>query len=272
MPDIEYRISGTIYMGEMSVIYKATGPDNEILAIKSPQPEFRTRRLIKQMEREARICMQFEHPNIVRVYGFQRQPNPGLVMEYFRSKNLKSWILAKDKFIQEQAFNVIWQTGQALAYIHEQSIVHRDVKPANILVSDSAEVRLVDFTICEELGTSWRRVFRGRLPISGTRTYIAPETIRRQPVDGRTDIYSFGTTIYEMLTGKPPFVSADRDELLRMHIRAEVTHMRNVNPRISKAFDALVLRMLEKSPDKRPPSMAVVLDELTNTPLFDEQK
>jgi serine/threonine-protein kinase len=142
--------------------------------------------------------------------------------------------------------------------VHENDIIHMDLKPENYLLRDDGRLKLTDFAIATAPVTGWRRYLPGRRRISGTRPYIAPETLRRRYPDFRTDIYSLGATLYEVLTGRPPFVAMDRDELLAMHLRVQPAFLTSYNRNLTPEINALVMQMLEKDPGRRPQTVADV--------------
>ncbi len=266
---LRYHITGTLWVGQSSIVYRATDAQNKVVVIKMLLPEAAARRgSLRDMDREARFSLRLRHPRIVECFEYIRNaPMPALVMEYFRSENLKMRIVRSPELIREHARGIIAQVCEALAYVHSQGLVHRDMKPENVLVADNGEAKIIDFALAREMGRGW---FFSRPRIAGTRPYIAPETIRRRPPDQRTDIYSLGITIYEMLTGRPPFVSADRNELLRKHLSEQPAFMRTYNHDLSPQIDELVLQMLSKRREHRPADMGEILRRLEGIRIFDK--
>jgi serine/threonine protein kinase len=266
---IKYHIIGTLWVGQSSIVYRATDPSNRVVAIKMLLPETASSRTaLRLMEREARYALNLKHPHIVEAIEFIRKaPMPALVMEHFSSFNLKMHIVRSAEFIREHARSIIIQAATAFGYVHNQGLVHRDVKPENILVDESGLTKIIDFALAEEIGGGWLAGLFGR-KIAGTRPYIAPETIRRKAPDQRTDIYSLGITIYEMLTGRPPFRGDDRDELLRKHLSEQPVFMRTHNRNLTADIDNLVLQMLAKKPDSRPESMEDVIARVERIKVF----
>ncbi len=268
---LKYHIVGTLWVGQSSIVYRATDVRNQIVAIKMLLPETAAQRsAVRMMQREAELSLSFDHPNIIQAIEFIREgPAPALVMEHFDSDNLKTHIQRGEDFIHEHAHRIIVQICSALGYVHQRGLVHRDVKPENVLVAKDGTTKILDFALAEPIGK--RRVLGLVLPaIAGTRPYIAPETIRRKPPDARTDIYSLGITIYEMLTGRPPFISTDRDELLRMHLSQQPTGMRHFRRTISARMNELVMEMLAKRPADRPESTDEVLRQMADIQVFDK--
>ncbi len=267
---LKYHIIGTLWLGQSSIVYRATDARNELVAIKMLLPEVASnRRGIRAMEREARLAMKLDHPNIVRTIEYVRHaPMPAIIMEYFESENLKTRVVQSKSFIREHAQRIIVQICEALAYVHSQRLVPRDVKPENVVVADDGVTKVIDFALAEQMGRKWPLVF-SRRRIAGTRPYIAPETIRRKAPDARTDIYSLGVTIYEMLTGRPPFISDNRNDLLKMHLKDQPEHMRTRQKDISAKMDDLVLQMLSKKPSQRPESMEHIIARVRNIQVFE---
>jgi serine/threonine-protein kinase len=149
--------------------------------------------------------------------------------------------------------------------------IHRDVKPDNILVNALGEVRIIDFAIAYRPPTGLAKVFSRKQKAMGTRSYMSPEQIRGQVLDGRADVYSFGVTCFEVLTGRPPFRGRDAQDLLTKHILEKPVNPRTVNPDVTEDFAALILRMLEKKRDDRPRDFHEVLMALRNTRVFKGQ-
>jgi len=267
---LKYHIISTLWVGQSSIVYRATDAHNKLVAIKMLLPDTAaSRRAVRAMEREAKLSLKLQHPCIVQSIEYIRDaPMPALVMEYFESENLKLRIVRDPELIREHAQQVILQSCEALAYVHAQGLVHRDVKPENVLVAADGQTKIIDFALALETGKGWP-LGLGRRRIAGTRPYIAPETIRRRPPDPRTDIYSLGVTIYEMLTGRPPFTSGDRDELLRKHLVEQPAYMRTYRRGISAKMDELVLQMLSKKPEHRPESMEEIIRRVSGIRVFD---
>jgi serine/threonine-protein kinase len=266
---LKYHIIGTLWVGQSSIVYRATDRHNRFVAVKMLLPDTASsRQALRLMEYEAGLALKLKHPHIVEAIEFVRDaPMPALVMECFTSENLKALLLRSQDFLRERARHIILQTCEALAYLHEQGLVHRDMKPENVLVNDKGLTKIIDFALSEPIG---KRRWFSRRRIAGTRPYIAPETIRREPPDERTDVYSLGVTIYEMLTGRPPFTSEDRDELLRKHLTQQPTYMRMARREISAKMDDLVLQMLAKNPAHRPENMEAVMRRLKAIQVFDK--
>jgi serine/threonine-protein kinase len=269
----EYEVTSTIVEGRNSIIYRAqhngTGRD---VAIKTLTPSSRKKWVYRrQLYREARIAMQLDHPDIVRVFEYAKSlSNPFYVMEYFSGKSLKQKIKLKEEIPEDVLKALIIEVGEAIAYIHGAGFLHKDIKPENVLMDEKAVIKLIDFGLAEKInGRRWG-LFGTSRKIQGTRLYMSPEQIMGQRLDARTDIYSFGVTLYELLIKKTPFVPLDKDMVLYQHLKERPSSLHSRNPRITKELDAIVLRMLEKDRRKRQHTMGEVVAELKKVDFFQD--
>ncbi len=223
---------------------------------------------------EAEVGRQIAHPNIIRIIKVDRsQANPHFVMEFFPSGSLKLRIMRKEHdFLREKGNDILKQAATALAFMNAKGWVHRDVKPDNILVASSGDVRIIDFAIAQRIPTGLSKFFWRKKKTQGTHSYMSPEQIRSQPLDGRSDVYSFGAMCYEMVTGRPPFRAASFHDLLTKHITEKPTSPQHYNPEVTKEFADLVLRMLAKKKEERPRDFHDVLMQLRNVRLFSPKK
>lgn len=204
---------------------------------------------------EGMVGQSLHHPNVIKVLRLVKDKhNPYIIMEFFPGGNLGLRLKRKADFVRERAHSIISQAAAGLAHINDKGWVHRDVKPDNILVNSSGEVRIIDFALAERIGTGrglfgW---FRRRPKTSGTRSYMSPEQIRGLPLDGRADLYSFGATMYEIVTGRPPFRGLSPGDLLSRHLKEVPITPKVHNPEVTDECAELILRMLSKNRDERP--------------------
>ncbi|MBM4031408.1 MAG: serine/threonine protein kinase [Planctomycetes bacterium] len=269
-----YRVEAIIWTGETAEICRASAPDGTIVAVKRLRPDkLREAAAVRSLRREARMAVGLTHPNVIEVQELvPGPPFPIIVMEYFPSRNLKVRVLDRkgDPLVAARTHDILLQMAAALLYVHDRGIIHMDIKPENFLVGDDCCVKLTDFALAEPAPKSWHRFLPGLRRIAGTRPYIAPETIRRRRPDFRTDIYSFGATVFEVLARRPPFISGNRNELLNMHLRQPPPWPWTFNKNLTREINDLVVAMLDKNPDRRPQSMADVLMRLKRLRVFEK--
>jgi eukaryotic-like serine/threonine-protein kinase len=224
----------------------------------------------KLLFHEAEVGKQLAHPNIIKIVHISRSDtNPHFVMEFFPAGNLKMRLMRKETdFIRERAQDIFKQAATALAFMNAKGWVHRDVKPDNILVNSGGEVRLIDFALAERPPSGLARLFRRRVKAQGTRSYMSPEQIRGHVLDGRADVYSFGASCYEVVTGRPPFRGSSSQELLAKHITEKPITPKQYNAEVTDEFAALVLKMLAKKKEERPRDFHEVLMAMRTLRVF----
>ena len=265
-----YRLQNLMATGQTSQVWEVVELSSHrhfamklLLPEKSRDPQHR-----QLLFHEAEVGIKLAHPNIIKIVKLDKDPaNPYFVMEFFPAGSLKLRIQHKKwDFIREKALDIFKQSATALAYMNASGWVHRDVKPDNILINSAGEVRLIDFAIAQRI--SKRGLFRRRGKASGTRSYMSPEQIRGEALDARADIYSFGATVYEAVTGRPPFRATSPQELLNKHISEKPDSPQVHNRDVTDDFAALVLRMLAKKKEERPRDFHEVLMALRNMTIF----
>jgi serine/threonine-protein kinase len=253
-----YRLLQMMMAGQTSQVWEVSEiTSGRHFALKMLLPEHvKSQQQRHFLFHEADVGIQIVHPKVIRMLTIVKdKDHPYVVMEFFPSTNLKMRLMHKDPFIKEHFREIVDQAATALAYMHERGWIHRDVKPDNILVNASAEVRIIDFALAQRM--SKRRgggLFGGkkRGKIQGTRSYMSPEQIRGERLDARADLYSFGATIYEMLTGRPPFVASNPSDLLTKQLAEKPTPPQIYNPEIADDLANLILRLLNKKREERP--------------------
>lgn len=272
-----YRRVGVLQTGQNSEVWEvveAAGRQRFAMKLLLPErnqdPEQR-----RMLSHEARVGMSLSHPKIIRFHKFVRDRHqPFILMEYFPAKNLKLRLMAGEyeKVVRPRLRKIIEQVGSALDYLHGKRWVHRDVKPDNILLSTTGDVRLIDFALAVKSVTGFLRIFaRKRSRTAGTRSYMSPEQIRGQPLDARADVYSLGVMLYEITAGRLPFVASTGQDLLRKHLSADVPAV-PADRGVTGEFEGLLRRMLAKRPQDRPPSIAEVLSELRRIRIFKDEQ
>ena len=219
---------------------------------------------------EAKIGAMMEHPNIIRNHGVViRKTECYLLMDLFKTPNLKAYINSSIEMVHTNFRQLVEGVCAGLGHFHSKGWVHRDLKPENILLNRAGEVRLIDFSLAvKAAGGLGKLMGAGKGPIRGTRTYLAPETIRKEATTPATDIYSLGITFYECLTGTTPFKGDTPQDLLKKHIANAPPLPSMKNERITPEMDRFILKMLAKKPKDRHESMDEVLRDFNNCQVF----
>jgi serine/threonine-protein kinase len=219
-----------------------------------------------RFRREAQNAAALNHPAIVAVYDTGEAttpsgPLPYIVMEYVDGVTLRDIVHNDGPMPPRRALEVIADACQALNFSHQHGIIHRDVKPANIMISDTGAVKVMDFGIARALADTGNSVTQTAAVI-GTAQYLSPEQARGESVDARSDVYSLGCVLYEMLTGEPPFVGDSPVAVAYQHVREDPIPPSQKRDGISAELDAVVLKALTKNPDNRYQSAAEMRADL----------
>jgi serine/threonine protein kinase len=215
------------------------------------------------MRQEFTAAKEMHHKNVIRVYEFDAEREmPFLAMEYFPSVNLKQLILDSRDALEPRMPKIIEKAAMGLTHVHDQGWIHRDIKPDNFLIREDNEVKLIDFALAEKKKSGFQRLFSGRGKIQGTRSYMSPEQIRGQSLDERSDIYSFGCTMFECLAGRAPYTGYSTDDLLNKHLRAQPPSLEALNRNVTTEFSNLIKKTLAKEKAERPQTMADFLRDL----------
>ncbi|MBX3441024.1 MAG: protein kinase [Planctomyces sp.] len=269
----DYELLNCLATGNVSQIWEAKQVSSgQTFAMKLLLPEtLKESEHRAALKHEAAVGKSLDHPNIIKLFDVRINKKHGyFIMEYFRAPNLKSMLRSDLTGARVRLKRMVECISQAVAHMHEKGWVHRDIKPDNILINKGSEVRIIDFSLAAHPKSLIGRMLssKRRTAIQGTRTYLAPELIERKPLAISADIYSLGVTMYEVLTGRPPFVSGNANELLMMHVRDTPEKPSGYNDNVTSECDALVMSMLAKKPEKRPQSMHEVFAAIRNMRLF----
>ena len=208
------------------------------------------RSFVERFRREAQAAANLSHPNIVSIYDWgEEEGTYFIVMEYIEGRTLGQVIRSGGPLQPERAADIGADVAAALHYAHESGVIHRDVKPGNVLVSTTGVVKVTDFGIARAANTDQDLTQTGS--VMGTATYFSPEQAQGHRVDGRSDIYSLGVVLYEMLVGRPPFQGDNPMAIAYKHVREEPAPPRSVNADVPAEFEAIVLQAMAKNPNDR---------------------
>ena len=250
MLDGRYELVELIGSGGMAVVYKAMCHRlNRYVAVKIMRPELaKNEKFRRRFQTESQAIAKLSHPNIVGVYDVSRTDHiEYIVMELIDGITLKQYLQDHGPIDAPQAVDFSLQIARALSHAHGKGIVHRDIKPQNILVVDNGVVKVADFGIAN-LQSEVPDVENEAI---GSVHYISPEQARGLPVDGRSDIYSLGIVMYEMLSGKLPFDGDDDRTVALKHLSAVPTPLREIAPSVPEALEKIVMKAMNASLDER---------------------
>jgi len=259
-----YRRQRFLRAGNSCQIWEATKAEGGRFILKILRRDhWGKREETNNLKHEYEVAHPLTHPNIIRVYDMQMEGVvPFLVLELFTDMNLKQVLRADHARVLASFSQIIMQSASALQYLHEHKWVHCDVKPDNFLMNEAAEVKLIDFSIAQRMSKNpLGRLFGGKSKVRGTRSYMSPEQIRGRSLDARSDVYSFGCVMYELVTNKLPYTGVNPDELLNKHLRAGIPSVLVHNNQATPELNELIRRLMAKEPGDRPASLAEVLKE-----------
>lgn len=258
-----YVLLEKIGQGGMALVYKARCQLlNRYVAVKILRPDFTMdEEFIKKFRRESMAAASLSHPNIVGIYDVGQEDGIYyIVMEYVKGKTLKEYINEKGKLDYKEALNIANQIALALDNAHKNGIVHRDIKPHNILITDDHIVKVTDFGIAR---ASSSVTMTNTGSVMGSVHYFSPEQARGGFVDQRTDIYSLGVVLYEMLTGKLPYDAESPITIALKHIQDSFIEPLNLDSNIPFAVNDIVIKSMEKEMTKRYQSAKEMIDDIT---------
>ena len=255
-----YEIIEQIGSGGMSDVYKAQCHKlNRLVAIKVLKKEFsQDATFVKKFRVEAQSAAGLTHPNIVGVYDVGEENGIHyIVMELVQGITLKNYIEMKGHLDVKEALNISVQIANGLSIAHENRIIHRDIKPQNIMISRDGKVKVADFGIAKMADSTTVTT-----NAAGSVHYISPEQARGGYSDAKSDIYSLGITMYEMLTGKVPFDGETNVAVALLHIQGEMIPPRQLNPEIPRSFEKIILKCTQKKPERRYSSAKELIADL----------
>ena len=247
-----YRIDSLVARSGMATIFRATDLQNgRPVAIKIPHPEVESDpALFDRFRREEEIGKLMDHPGVMKVFSDDDRSQVYMVMEWVDGRLLRNILSEQPKLPTERAIQITLRILDALDYIHSRGVVHRDMKPENVMVDEHDNIKLIDFGIAGNAG-SRRLTFAKFSPTMGTPDYISPEQVKGQRGDARSDLYSLGVMFYEMLTGKVPFSGSNPFLIMNDRLLNDPVPPRELNPELSPQLQEVLYRALERDPRHR---------------------
>jgi serine/threonine-protein kinase len=237
----------------------------------------------KRFEREAQAAAGMQHPNVVAVFDTGTEIESGttvpyIVMEYIDGTTLKELLATGRRLLPQRALEITSGVLGALEYSHQRGVVHRDIKPANVMLTRTGDVKVMDFGIARAVDDAQATMTQAST-VMGTAQYLSPEQGRGETADTRSDLYATGCLLYELLTNRPPFTGDTTESVIYQHVRENPLPPSQIDPEVSTAIDAIVLKAMSKNPDNRYQTAAEMRADVLRaisgepvaaTPLLDE--
>jgi serine/threonine-protein kinase len=263
-----YNIAAELGKGAMGVVYKATDPNiGRTVAIKTTRLDAHgidAKNLLQRFKNEARSAGTLNHPNIVTIYDAGEQDGVFYIaMEYIEGETLHALLSQHRSLPVERVIEIVRQVCAGLDYAHAHGVIHRDVKPANIMLAASGSVKVMDFGIAKAGGT-----MTATGQVLGTPNYMSPEQVKGKPVDGRSDLFSVGVLLYEMLTGEKPFDGQNITTIIYKIVSENPIPPRELDVTIHPGLSAVVTKALAKAPEERYQTGAALVADLENYKSF----
>ena len=253
-----YRLTRLIRVGSTAEVWEAVEENTkERYALKVLKPSLASNKgEIALLKHEYNVAKDLSSPRIIKILEYREDSGrPMLVLELFSELNMKQALRRGPESLAFMLHQIIEQAAEGLYYMHTKNWIHLDIKPDNFLVSRDGTVKLIDFTIAQKKKSGLAKLFHRARVAKGTRSYMAPEQIRRKVCDERTDLYAFGCVLFELCTGKPPFTGDNPNDLLNKHLSASIPAAAAYNDNVTRDFSELIKSMMAKKPENRPPSM-----------------
>ncbi len=246
----EFEIISELGSGGMATVYKAVqrSLDRPVAIKELKKIYYADSRITQRFEREAKLAASFQHENIVHIYDYLTHPYYAIVMEYVDGTTLARIIEETGSLPADVGIMIALQVANALEYAHARGLVHRDIKPGNIMVKRNGEVKLMDFGIAR---SKERESLTLPGTLMGTPSYLSPEQVMGQPLDARSDIFSFGIVLYEIFTGIKPFQDEATDSLNAKILKGKYIAPRDIYSDIPRSHQRIIKRCLKTKPHKR---------------------
>ncbi len=252
-----YELDGVVGRGGMAEVYRARDIRlDRIVAIKTLRTDLARDQIFQaRFRREAQSAASLNHPSIVAVYDTGEDmatgvPVPYIVMEYVDGRTVRDLLQEGHRLLPERSLEIIDGVLRALDYSHQAGIVHRDIKPGNVMVTRNGDIKVMDFGIARAMSDA-QATMTQTAQVIGTAQYLSPEQARGERVDSRSDLYSTGCLLYELLTGRPPFTGDSPVAIAYQHVRENPVPPSRVDPDVPAWADAIVLKAMAKAPADR---------------------
>jgi beta-lactam-binding protein with PASTA domain/tRNA A-37 threonylcarbamoyl transferase component Bud32 len=252
-----YELEGVVGRGGMAEVYRARDIRlDRVVAIKTLRADLaRDQTFQARFRREAQSAASLNNPSIVAVYDTGEDmstgvPVPYIVMEYVDGRTVRDLLIEGHRLLPERSLEIISGVLRALEYSHQAGIVHRDIKPGNVMVTRNGDIKVMDFGIARAMSDA-QATMTQTAQVIGTAQYLSPEQARGERVDSRSDLYSTGCLMYELLTGRPPFTGDSPVAIAYQHVRENPVPPSRLDPDIPPWADAIVLKAMAKSPNDR---------------------
>jgi serine/threonine protein kinase len=260
-----YELLEEVARGGMSRVWRAVKPGQEgFYAVKVLTPEsVETLARFKAVfeTEEGEIALRLNHPNVIKTYDYGRVGKDAyyIVMEYVDGANLETLVVLDSPRVAGVRFDLALQMGAGLQYIHEQGLIHRDFCPKNVLYGTDNLAKIIDFGLCVPTMLQ-DKTFMAR---AGTASYMAPEQVRSQPLDVRADVYAYGMSCFEVLTGRRPFPrTQSRSRRMQDHLNIQPLRLRQVCPQMPQELEDVIQKCIAKDREMRYKSMDAVMREM----------
>jgi serine/threonine protein kinase len=266
-----YRLARLIRVGSTAEVWEAIHEHSkDRFALKVlKQSLAKDKAEVTLLKHEYNVAKDLNSPRVVKVIEYREDAGrPYLVLELFSELNMKQALRRGPDSLAFMLDKIVEQAAEGLYYMHTKNWIHLDIKPDNFLVSREGSVKLIDFTIAEKKKSGFGKLFHSAKVAKGTRSYMAPEQIRKKVCDERTDVYAFGCVLYELCTGKPPYTGDTPNDLLSKHLSASIPSPIVHNDNVTREFADLVRKMMSKKPESRPESMWEFLKTFRNIEIF----
>lgn len=260
--DDRYKVSEILGEGGMAIVFKAHDliTDRDV-AVKMMKPETAANKInLNRFEREARAAASLNHPNIVKVVNVGTYNGlPYMVNEFVMGHNLRQFLDVRGKFTFNEACDIMHQLCSAVIYAHSHGVIHRDIKPQNIFLTNDGTIKLGDFGIATFQDSA--QVTRSDVVV-GSVHYIAPEVAQNAPASVKSDMYSIGITFFELITGRVPFDADNPVRVVLMQINERFPNIKKFNPKTPEVIENIIYRCVAKNPRDRYPTMEALKKDI----------